>query len=154
LISSAEKTALIDGSGMGEVLGNVTMQRYLDVAFGYKYFSTAFAATTVGDFTDIDLSASFPMFYRYNENRTLNRNEQEHDATGWEAYNISTAPVKPLEGYALNFGSSNDSKLVELTGKVNNGTYTTVLENNNREFTKGFHLIGNPYPSPIDWNST
>src|SRR5690606_10299861 len=22
------------------------------------------------------------------------------------------------------------------------------------EFTRGFHLIGNPYPSPIDWNAS
>ena len=39
LLSTAGQTALIDGTGAGEVLGNVTMQRYLASGFGYKYLS-------------------------------------------------------------------------------------------------------------------
>ncbi len=71
LASSASGTALIDGSGTGSISGNVTMQRYLPSAFGYKYLSSPFQAATVNEFGDeIDLSASFPLFYRYNESST------------------------------------------------------------------------------------
>ncbi|MCX6266897.1 MAG: hypothetical protein NTW16_06000, partial [Bacteroidetes bacterium] len=42
LLSDATRTALIDGTGMGEVSGNLTMQRYLPSGFGYKYFSSPF----------------------------------------------------------------------------------------------------------------
>lgn len=153
LISSADKTALIDGSGMGEVYGKVTMQRYLEPAFGYKYFSSPFSGTVAGDFTEIDLRASFPDFYRYNENRQLLLGEDSSDATGWEAVTDPAAPINILEGYAINFGGDNAATVVELTGEVNNGSYTRNLENNNREFTRGFQLVGNPYPSPIDWDS-
>ena len=153
LISSAEKTALIDGSGIGEVTGTVTMQRYLDPAYGYKYFSSPFSETKAGDFTDIDFTADFPNFYRYDENRSLVLGENRNDATGWEAITDPISTLNNMEGYALNFGANNNPTLVELTGVVNNGSYTRVLENNNREYTRGFHLIGNPYPSPIDWNS-
>src|SRR5690606_23917165 len=142
LISSAEKTALIDGSGMGEVLGTVTMQRYLDVAYGYKYFSTPFIATKAGDFSDINLTAHFPHSYSYNEDRSLGTGAERTDATGWEAITSSTTPVNILEGYALNFGISTTPKTVSLDGVVNNGAYTRTIENNNREFTRGFHLIG------------
>ena len=38
--------------------------------------------------------------------------------------------------------------------EVNNGEIPArQLENNHREYTEGFHLVGNPYPSPIDWNA-
>ncbi|HZM12632.1 MAG TPA: hypothetical protein VFB86_00485, partial [Bacteroidales bacterium] len=47
LVSAATQTALIDGSGAGNVTGNVTMQRYLSPGFGYKYFSSPFQAATV-----------------------------------------------------------------------------------------------------------
>lgn len=154
LISTAGKTALIDGAGMGEVLGTVSMQRYLDVAYGYKYFSTPFNATRAGDFNDINLSASFPNFYSYNEDRSLGTGVERTDATGWEAITNISAPINVLEGYALNFGVSTTPKTVSLNGVVNNGSYTRTMENNNREFTRGFHLIGNPYPSPIDWNAS
>ena len=49
LLSTATQTALIDGSGTGEVFGDVTMQRYLPSGFGYKYFSSPFQAATVGE---------------------------------------------------------------------------------------------------------
>ena len=68
LVSSASGTALIDGSGAGTVTGNVTLQRYLSSAYGYKYVSSPFQAATVNEFGDeIDLGSSFPTFYRYNE---------------------------------------------------------------------------------------
>ena len=61
LVSSASATALIDGSGAGNVTGTVTMQRYLPSAFGYKYISSPFQAATVNELSDdIDLGASFP----------------------------------------------------------------------------------------------
>jgi hypothetical protein len=154
LISSAEKTALIDGSGLGEVIGTVNMQRYLDVAFGYKYFSTPFQNSVVGDFEPFlelsDATSGFPHVYRYEENRTLN---DTAFATGWQAYDDPENILEVGEGYAFNFGANTDEKLVEISGEVNNGNFSRNLENNKGEYTKGFHLIGNPYPSPIDWDA-
>ncbi|MGY5850364.1 T9SS type A sorting domain-containing protein [Salegentibacter sp. F14] len=151
LISDASQTALIDGSGTGEVLGNVTMQRYLDNAFGYKYFSSPFKASKVGDFTDINLTEAFPNFYRYDENRRID--SLDLDATGWEPYFIPENALNIMEGYALNFGAATNALTVSLTGEVNNGDYSVDLKNNNGSYTKGFHLVGNPYPSPIDWDA-
>src|ERR1700744_5445500 len=70
LLSTAAATASVSGSGFGDVLGNLTMQRYLPSGFGYKYFSSPFIADTVGDFSgEINLGASFPDFYRNDENQ-------------------------------------------------------------------------------------
>ncbi|MFN4764071.1 hypothetical protein ACKGJN_13160 [Gillisia sp. Q332] len=152
LISNATQTALIDGSGNGQVVGLVKMQRYLDVAFGYKYFSSPFSNSVVGDFSSyVDLNATFPNFYRYNENR---EDASNNSATGWETYTSPTATLDILKGYALNFGNSLTSpKTIEISGTVNNGDHQITLYNNDRLYTQGFNLVGNPYPSPIDWNA-
>ncbi len=145
LLSTESGTALIDGSGSGPVTGNVTMQRYLSSGFGYKYLSSPFQDATVDEFgDDIDLANGFPQFYRYDENSSY---------SGWISYVSGTDLLNPLEGYAANIGEASVSKTVDLSGSVNNGNMTVTLYNHDRTYTKGFNLVGNPYPSPIDWNA-
>lgn len=145
LASDATRTALIDGSGAGTVSGNVTMQRYLPSKFGYRYFSSPFVAATVNEFADdMDLASSWPMLYRYDESRT---------SSGWVSYTTGTALLSPMEGYAVNFGSVAVTGTVDLTGEVTNGSVAVTLYNHNNTYTKGFNLVGNPYPSPVDWNA-
>ncbi|PUZ22824.1 hypothetical protein DCC81_20595 [Chitinophaga parva] len=145
LLSTAAQTALIDGSGAGQVSGNVTMQRYLPSAFGYKYVSSPFQAATVNEMADdIDLNAPFPSFYRYVENRA---------SSGWVAYTDPTGVLTPMTGYAAQMGTSGTPFTMDITGVVNNQTVTApTLTNNNQPYTQGFNLVGNPYPSPVDWD--
>lgn len=144
LVSTASQTALIDGSGTGNITGNVTMERYLAAGFGYKYFSSPVASATVSSFSNVvDLGASFPNFYRYIENVAI---------TGFTSYTGATNALVPLQGYAADFGSDTQPKKVSITGVVNNGSISASLQNNNQPYTKGFNLVGNPYPSPINWN--
>ena len=155
LISTLSKTALISGLGTGNITGNLTMQRYLNPAYGYKYFSSPFKGTTVADFVPfmelMDSTTNFPHFYSYKEDRTDTLN---NDLSGWEAYTDPSGPLKILEGYALNFGAAGGAVTIELSGEVNNGPQTRTLSNHNGTYTGGFHLVGNPYPSPIDWDSS
>jgi len=145
MLSTAGQTALIDGSGTGNVLGDVTMQCYLSVGFGYKYISSPFSDATVNELSDdLNLNASFPAFYSYDEDRL---------SSGWVTDTISANQLEPLAGYAANFGSSTADKTIDITGNPNNGSLTVTLYNHNRPFTQGFNLIGNPYPSPIDWDA-
>ena len=145
LVSSTSQTALIDGSGTGEVTGNVTMQRYLASGFGYKYFSSPFQAATVNEFgDDMDLFASFPTFYKYDESSVT---------SGWVSYVNPADALTPMSGYAINFGSNVAPLTVDVTGVVNNGPFSITIYNNNKSFTKGYNLVGNPYASPIDWDA-
>ncbi len=146
LLSTAAQTAFIDGSGSGQVNGNITMQRYLPSGFGYKYFSSPFLAATVNEFgDDMDLAATFPTIYRYDESRV---------SSGWVSYITTTNVLNPLEGYTVNFGSGTAANTVDVTGVVNNGSLLATLYNNNNTYTKGFNLVGNPYPSAIDWDAS
>ena len=145
LLSSDSQTALIDGSGTGEVNGNVTMQRYLFSGFGYKYLSSPFQAAAVSEFSDnMKLADPFPAFYRYDESSTT---------TGWVTYIDPAGVLFPMQGYAVNFGDSEPPLVFDVTGDVNNGSLSTTLFNHNNTYSLGFNLIGNPYPSPIDWDA-
>ena len=117
------------------------MQRYLPSGYGYKYFSSPFQSATVSEFGDDMVLGSFS-FYRYDESRT---------ASGWLNYNNPLNLLNPAEGYAANFGSNPAPKTVDITGIVNNGNISVTLYNHNNTYTQGMNLVGNPYPSPIDW---
>ena len=146
LLSTAAQTALIDGRSTGTITGNLTMQRYLAAGFGYKYFSSPFQAATVNAFSStVDITAAFPNFYTYIENKA---------SSGWTAYTNPANPLNPFQGYAADFGAATAPKMVSITGLVNSGSLTTKLYNTNQPYTLGFNLIGNPYPSPIDWNAS
>lgn len=149
LLSSAAQTALIDGSGTGTITGNVTMQRFLNPAFGYKLFSAPLQGVIVDDFSSVvDLTASFETFYAYDESREISPGV---GATGYIPYVDPAGVLGVFEGYAVNFGGSNVAKTLEVTGTVTSGPQSISLSNNNGTYTKGFNLVGNPYPSPIDW---
>lgn len=146
LISNATKTALIDGAGTGTVNGNVIMQRYLPSRFGYKFISSPFQKATVNEFAnEVILNASFPPVYKYIENLPSN---------GWFHYSNNSDTLFPLLGYAVNFGNTNAPLTLDIAGVVNNGTLSSTLYNTNQVYTQGFNLVGNPYPSPIDWNAS
>lgn len=146
LLSDAAQTALIDGTGTGDVVGQLHMQRYIPVGFGYKYLSSPFQDATVSELSDeLNLSANFPPLYSYTENVASN---------GWAYYNNPTSLLSPLQGYAANFGAGTTAVTVDMTGLVSNGAQSTgAIYNNNQQYTQGFHLVGNPYPSPIDWDA-
>ena len=156
LISTVTQTALIDGTGTGAITGNVSMQRYLPSGYGYKYLSSPFTGATVKELADdIDLAASFPNLYQYDEDNHRDSLGVSIYTTGWSKYITITDPLIPMKGYAANMGNLIAAKTVVMTGLVNNNILTTqTLYNHNRLYTQGFNLVGNPYPSPIDWNAS
>ncbi len=146
LLSTSTQTALIDGSGAGTVSGNLTMQRYLDSSYGYRYISSPFQAATLTQLSGpINFSSTFPNFYAYNENVNY---------AGWVIDTALADTIKPMHGYAANFGTAYSSSTFSLTGAVNNGSMSYTLYNHNNTYTLGYNLVGNPYPSPIDWTAS
>lgn len=147
LLSSETQTALLDKDMNGTFNGTFKMQRYIPINYGYRYFAIPFQTATVSQFSSwCNLNASFPRFYTY---------DQSNDMTGWESYTTPSNTLSPLYGYAVNLGNGNSSTTLELKGQLNNiYGVSRVLVNNNKPFTQGFQLIGNPYPTPIDWTST
>ena len=144
LLAGKDSTALIDGSGSGSVLGRITMQGYLPFGFGYKYLGSPFQSATVNEMADdVDLNATFPSVYRHEENQLSN---------GWINYMYPDSLLTPFRGYVFQMGTVSAARIIDMNGVVNNGNFSLNLNNNNQVFTRGFHLVSNPYPSPLNWD--
>ncbi|MCE1199064.1 MAG: T9SS type A sorting domain-containing protein, partial [Marinilabiliales bacterium] len=147
LLSTASQTALIDGSGNGQVSGDVTMQRYLTNGAGYKYLGSPFSDATADQLASyLSTTATIETFFRYDENHK----HLGEDQSGWVAYPSGSLNV--MEGYAANLGAGTPVNPIQLHGTVNNGSLSASLLNHNGTYTQGFHLVGNPYPSPVNWD--
>ena len=145
LLANKDLTALVDGSGIGNVNGTVFVQAYMANVFGYKYLGAPVQNATIGQLAShVDLNASFPSVYSNNENSLSN---------GWVNYMQATNLMDPMRGYAFQFGNSNLPKRFTFNGLLNNGDMGINLQNSNNPYTKGFNLVSNPYPSLINWDA-
>jgi hypothetical protein len=59
--------------------------------------------------------------------------------------------LQPTRGYIS--VSTNDSKAITFSGTLNNGEKTIALTRTSGKTKEGFNLIGNPYPSCLNWTS-
>mgnify|MGYP006282958533 CR=1 FL=1 len=70
-------------------------------------------------------------------------------------YLTSSSTLSTMEGYSVQYASAADG-YVEFSGSdFNNGNQSvgvTNFDTNDTEETYGWNLIGNPYPSPINWD--
>jgi len=179
VVSTATKTALIDGGlldatdGNSSVTGSVKVQRYIPGIYGYHYLSTPTSDATVNQFSD-DMSISgfsqeyefggWGTFWYYDETvigQTPHPSipydlDNQIMMNGWKTTAGTGSALTPFVGYCalINSGIVSD-----VAGTVNNGSKSINLTNTvsvgatSKPEHDGWNLIGNPYPSPIDWDA-
>ena len=163
LLSDNTGTALVDNTGTGTVNGAVTMQRYIDpsinAGLGYRHYSSPVANTTLDDlatpgFTPIFTQAyntqgntvtPFPNVFGYTETR-LTSAAPAFDQGFFVPQ--GTAAMPALTGYTVDI---NANQVVDLRGTLNNGPVSRTALSRGTQTESGWQLLGNPYPSPIDF---
>ena len=140
---------LADQTSGGSLTVNqsVTVQRYIGSA-GWHNVSVPVTAATTTLFPNTDL-----IFY-YNETKI-----QNDWNFGWIWYPYGNLSV--FKGYDIYYesGGQNISYSASSSAQLNTGYYSigitnTDVANGETENHKGWNLVGNPYPSPMDWLST
>ncbi len=174
LSDSDNNTAMIyNASATKTIVGNVITERFVPdpttipgftgtySGAGYHMFSSPFKDAKVSDFADdmtllippsYNTSADpayttpFPNFYRYNETRTGSPSASGYYSAFTMGYEVPalTDDLEVGRGYEVNLGTG---IVIDLKGELNNGDIKISLSNTKN----GYNLIGNPYPSPIDW---
>lgn len=170
LLSNATGTAHVVNNGAGAVSGTATVQRYIDATRnggpGYRHYSAPVSGSTVADLATSGFSpvvnptyntaavpaavTPFPTVFGYDETRVTtsgNPAPQDFDR-GFFSPNATTDPLTVGRGYTVNIPAS---QTVDFVGTLNNGTYTAGNLTRGTQPESGWHLRGNPYPSPIDW---
>jgi alpha-tubulin suppressor-like RCC1 family protein len=174
LLSGASGTALVVNSGTGVVQGSTgTMQRYIDASgnagtSGYRHYSSPVSGSTVADlstgtFTPMlnplyNTSATptavqpFPTVFGYDETRlaTSPATGQSDFDKGWYSPAALTDALAVGRGYTVQLGNA---ELVDFTGTFNTGPRTLGGLSRGSQADAGWHLVGNPYPAPLDWST-
>ncbi|GAB3573726.1 hypothetical protein GCM10027345_06850 [Hymenobacter daeguensis] len=168
LLSDAANTAQVVNIS-GSVVGAATVQRYIDpsrnAGLGYRHYSppvsgstvaylttTGFAPVVNGAYNSIGNTVTpFPTVFGYNEQRVTtsgNPAPQDFDKGFFSPNNLGDA-LNPTEGYTVNITASAN---VDFVGTLNNGPLTAGGLTRGGQAESGWHLRGNPYPAPLDWN--
>ncbi|MGI4759649.1 MAG: putative Ig domain-containing protein [Janthinobacterium lividum] len=172
LESNASGTAMVVNNDGNVVSGNATVQRYIDPSLnpnrGYRHFSSPIGTATVGSLAtggfspivnpNYNTSAQpstvtpFPTVYGYDQARlaTTTNNLPAFDK-GWFSPSALSNPLAVGQGYTVNLAAN---QTFSLTGPLNNGNVALSLARNSGATAAdaGLALVGNPYPSPLDWS--
>ena len=71
----------------------------------------------------------------------------------WDSLNSGSNNFRVGRGYLYSVQATNQTK--SFAGNLNNGVLNYPLKNSGKDLAiKGFNLVGNPYPSSIDWQSS
>jgi hypothetical protein len=170
LLSSASATALVVNSGTGSVSGSTTVQRYVDpslnAGLGYRHLSSPVAGSTVADLTTgtftpevsqasgYNTSATpgtttpFPTVFGYDQGRVTLANSYAPFDRGFVVPASTSTPLAPGSGYTVNLAGG---QVVDFVGQPTTGTSAFTLPRA-AAAEAGWHLLGNPYPAPLDYS--
>ncbi|GAA3963140.1 DUF4394 domain-containing protein [Hymenobacter antarcticus] len=172
LLSNATGAAYVVNNGSAVLTGSATVQRYitpnLNGGVGYRHYSAPVSNSSVNDlatagFTPIvnpayntvgNTVTPFPNVFGYNEARvtTSGGTGATDFDKGFFSPNALGDALEVTRGYTVNI---NASAVVDFTGTLNNGATALTAGGLTRgsQTESGYHLRGNPFPSPLDWNA-
>ena len=165
-------TALVVNTN-GSVTGPATMQRAIDPTFngglGYRHYSSPVVSTPLSDiaagtpgfvpayttaYNTAPVPGSvtpFPNVFGYDQSRvTLPGNTLAAFDQGFFVP-LASDVMPPMVGYTVNIAANN---VVDLSGTLNNGPQSRSNLTRGALANSGWQLLGNPYPSPIDFSQT
>jgi len=170
LLSDASGTAMVVNSP-GIVQGQAQMQRYIDgpnAGLGYRHYSSPMLFNTVNSlattgFTPVvnpayntqgNTVTPFPNVFGFDEARlgAAGTPGPLGFDQGWFSPTSTTDRLAVGRGYTVNLAASS---LVAMAGFLNNGNVAVAggLSRSGMGAYAGYHLLGNPYPSPILWDN-
>lgn len=159
-VSTNNGTGLIDGSGVGNISGIVEAHRFVAGGNGYRYLSTPLNGVDITQWSDdipimgqdnflhdgITMINPWPNLWRYDETLTT-------PGLGWISYTALSPPhiIDRMKGYAMIMYSTT----LDVAGTVVNGNQSTTITRttSGSPTSDGWNLLGNPYLSPINWNT-
>ncbi len=175
LRSTIAGTALVINDDANTVVGNVIMERYMpavsDLSGGfdgqaYHLFSSPFVSAPISQFGD-NMAAGlvlntayntapepafvrpFPTFFHYQETNGR-ANTSAYFNPFISNYKVpTTTNLEVAKGYQANIQTGTT---IDLNGTLNNGTVSIAVTNSSGNTADGYNLVGNPYPSPINWD--
>jgi hypothetical protein len=178
LLSGAAGTALVTGTG--RTTGTTaTVQRYIDPSLnpglGYRHYSAPVTGSTVADLTtptgfapvvnaayntaaQPGRTTPYPTVFGYDQAHFAAANNITGFDKGWMSPAALSSALVVGKGYSVNLSAVHK---VDFTGALNLGPLSLNLGrlasgagvSVATAAQAGWHLVGNPYPAPLDWSA-
>jgi len=165
LIINSDATSTGSFITNGTVTGSITAQRYIPGytkgTTGFHLLSSPVASQLIStEFVDVAAIPTTTDFYYFNEEHNYWINIKNGSGTynqglTWENFSNDANPAFVVgKGYLVGYSAAQTDK--EFTGIPNTGNLTSGTGIPAITFTEGlgngWNLVGNPYPSAIDWD--
>src|SRR5436190_15109561 len=158
LLSDANGTARI-APILGDFAGNITMQRYLGTGpTDWRFLASPVSGVTINDWQDNFITSGFPGStypnYPFVSIYTYDETVPGICDIGYNGITSAADSIVPGAGYWCYVGPM--PVVVDLTGPPVkfNKTFPVSFTPSGGAAEDGYVMIGNPYPSPIDWTSS
>lgn len=141
LRSNATEQCHVNLMNTGTVTGTVIVQRYVsgNNTTGVRHFSSPVTSTNVQDLINSPTMGS-------NLVQLLNETVNTGVGSSWQTISTVSTVLTPARGYAYTVAPFST---IDLAGTLNTGNVTINIT---RTGTNGWNLIGNPYPSVVNWD--
>ncbi|MFN0031573.1 MAG: PKD domain-containing protein [Flavobacteriales bacterium] len=161
LVSTASKTAAIGEIKSGaDVLGNITMERYIPALTNYPYGSWTLAGCplqgcTIADWNDDIITtgfagSDFPPPYTFINIQNYNEAASGDAGQGYQTVANITDALHSVKGYSIYMQTP--AQLLDVTGSIYKNTFDTPLSfTDNSNAADGWNLLVNQYPSMVDF---
>ncbi|MCC3160662.1 T9SS type A sorting domain-containing protein [Hymenobacter sp. 15J16-1T3B] len=162
------ETAMVVNNGSAAVTGNVTVERFIGPTtspqMGYRHLAPPVTNTTLADmtiggggFSPVTNAAyntspnpgsvtPFPNVFSYDETRVTSGAAVADFDKGWVS--PVTTSLLPTFGLTVNMMGR---QIMDFVGTLGNGTFNRTNLTRGTGSQAGWHLLGNPYPAPIDF---
>ena len=172
LLSNAARTAMVHNASTGVVSGTARVMRYIaspGAPVTYRHLSSPITTNnTIADFNSAPgyfsfttqanpaynnpvtratlPAASYPNVFFFNESAAASANDF---LEGYRSPNATSDATVAGRGYAVYMRPTT----IDFNGALRNGNVAVTVTNNGpTPDGAGWNLIGNPYPSPMDWD--
>jgi len=148
-------------SGPMPIQGEVSMERYIDAGQTYwRFFSSAVQNASIADYQDDFVTAGYPgsPFPNFGWVSIYTYDETLPAGQGYVPVSSSAQTIGTAQGLYVWSGDTitgTQPFTVDLKGVPNQGdiTFPVTYTNTGTTNEDGWNLVGNPYPSTIDWDS-
>jgi len=148
--SNNDASVGIGSENGGYITGNVAVERYMGTSrqwrmIGFPFVSDV-AASTINNF----YNGNGYLAYWYDETQDdgLYANSGPGNA-GWMQYTTTSNNIPTNKGLLILGGTTNNFKI---TSTLKTGTQTVSLGYSAGRSNRGWHLVGNPFASKLDWD--
>jgi len=149
---TARIATLADAGATSDVHGDITFERYIAADAGVTWLAAGnyVVGATLGDWAT-SFGSDFFLTFKWDETHILNNSQSSNGASWWSTISGSATPLEDSDyGYFV-LTMPNSSPTLTATGGYNTSQVDLSLTLTSGAFEGGgWHLLTNPFPSPID----